>query len=458
MGKKAEPLVAAVPSAPPAPAPPIPSDWTTLADALLQRAALVMRIAQDRAPDPMAGLRVDSTALAALLATLPGLVAGDNTAVAAVQAELQPGIDGAVADFSAWLGQAAEGYDARGRSLRHLIDAVGLSGIEAAVLAVLAAVELDPRRQRIVGYLNDDVSERRLTPYTLVRLFEGVADDLAAVERAVGPGGGLQAACLISNRGTQPWASLPIVVAPSLAWHLVGDDHRDRDLPGGAEVFDGPGTAGVARLVTAAGPDRVRRLQAAIVALAAPRFLVCAVPGSNASWDAVIRHATLGGMGVVLELTDEPAEEARDRIEAANHLVWGLTSRHDLALTCLPRGPLVDVSTSQGLPLVSPGEWAAVFGNDVAHSHRLTAEQLHLVGRAAEAVGGDITAAVRRLAAGRIDQFATRIRPARGMEDIVLDEAHAAQLREIVARARYREMVFDEWGFRSDPSTGVIAL
>src|SRR5580704_15292204 len=61
---------------------------------------------------------------------------------------------------------------------------------EAQVLALLCAVELDPRRQRLVGYLNDDVTQRRLTPWTLGLVF---GSEVGA-HLAVGPGGSLRRA------------------------------------------------------------------------------------------------------------------------------------------------------------------------------------------------------------------------------------------------------------------------
>jgi hypothetical protein len=197
-------------------------------------------------------------------------------------------------------------------------------------------------------------------------------------------------------------------------------------------------------------------------------FLTTVLPSSPVEWDALIRQATLAGVGVVIELDDDLPAVGRDRIERANHLAWGLVSRHELPLSSTLRRPFVDVSTAIEGPRVSPAEWQAVFGSGVAHEHRLTAEQLHLVQRAGTPTptagespddpGTDVDRAVRRLAAGRIDRLATRTRPTRGMGDIVLDDHRSAQVHEVVARVRHRETVFDEWGFRAEPSSGVIAL
>ena len=140
----------------------------------------------------------------------------------------------------------------------------------------------------------------------------------------------------------------------------------------------------------------------------------------------------------------------------ATHLSWGVTSPVDLPLATLPRRPWVAAPVMP--PRATAEEWLTVFGPREEPPHRLSAEQLHLVGVASRALGGDIPAAVRRLAAGAIDTTAERIRPTRSWEDLVLDDDRADQVREVARRCRHRETVFEKWGFSPDPSVGVVAL
>ena len=110
--------------------------------------------------------------------------------------------------------------------------------------------------------------------------------------------------------------------------------------------------------------------------------------------------------------------------------------------------------------LASPEEWAGAFGGtapDGADAYRLTAEQLLHVSRASGAVGGDLGAAVRRLA-GPVQGTATRIRPTRTWDDLVLDWERRERVEEIAIRCRQRRRVFDEWGLAPQPSTGVVAF
>jgi AAA+ superfamily predicted ATPase len=415
------------------------------ADVLLQRAALIARVARDHAPDPLAGLKVDDDDLGRLLRELPGLDAGDAAAAVDIDGALAPSVDAARSDLHALL----DTDDLFAQVVRRC----RLSVIEAEVLAVLAAIELDPRRQRLVAYLNDDVGQRRLTPFSLGLLFVGREDALAAI----GPGGGLRRACLLTEPRDEPWAATPVGLAPSATWWLAGHRVSDDGLPPGNELSHSAASGASHRvgIVTVAGPDRVRRLEAAVTALEGAEFLVTPLPASPAEWDAVIRQASLAGLAVIVELSEGLPAEARDRIERADHLGWALSSPHDLPLASLPRRSWIDVPVGDAPATVS--EWEAVFG-DTPRTHQLSAEQLRLVSTAAEAAGGDVAEAVRRLAAGHIDQTAMRVRPARGWDDIVLDNDRMELLREVVARCRHRDTVFGDWGYAKQPSTGVVAL
>ncbi|HET9076671.1 MAG TPA: ATP-binding protein [Acidimicrobiales bacterium] len=416
------------------------ASWTDLADVLLQRAALVARVARDRGPDPLAGLKVDDTDLAALLGELPGLeVAGERAEE--VEQSLASGVELAAKRFAASL-------DGTGR-FATLARRAGLQEPEAAVLAVLCAVEGDVRRQRLVGYLNDDVTAARPTLWTLGQLCGPVGT------AALGPGRPLRRACLVEVPADGPWASAPLKVAPSVMWWLNGVEGRDPDLPAGVRSLEAPGS-GELRVAVAAGADGRRRRDAVCRSLRPDVFMVVPVaPAAEAGWDALIRQATLAGAGVVLEAEDELPPAARDRIEAAGHLCWGIVSPHDLPVACLPAGwAEVPVDPAEA----TDQEWEAAFGPGVERSLPLRAEQVELAGVAASAMGGSVSDAVRRLAAGHIEATANRIRPARTWDDLVLDSDREELIRTIALRCRQRRRVFDEWGFSPSPSKGVVAL
>jgi hypothetical protein len=415
--------------------------WSGFADVLLQRAALVARVAQERAPDPLAGLKTDDADLDRLLRELPGLDGPGLDATTGIEEELAPAVAQARADLEVEL--AGDGL------LAGLVRSARLDQSEAEVLVMLAAVEMDPRRQRLVGYLNDDVTQRRLTLWTLGQLFDG--ERLAAV----GPGSGLRRAALLNPTADGPWAGSALAPATAVMWWLHGDHFPDPELPPDCEVVAGP-VGGDRDLVVVTGEDRLRRLQAAVTALAAGSFLVTAPPEAPGAWDALVRQATLAGLGVVVEVDDVLSSDARERIERADHLGWAISSRHDLPLATLPRRAWSAIAVQPALATAE--EWESTFGPDEERSYQLSAEQLHLVSVAASAMDGDLAGAVRRLAAGHIDAVATRIRPTRGWDDLALDVERMTAVREIAVRCRQRDTVFGTWGFSPEPSTGVVAL
>ena len=333
-----------------------------------------------------------------------------------------------------------------------LVRNAGLSTQDAEVLAVAAAVEADPARQRLVSYLQDDATRPRLTLHALGLLFAG---DHSGV-RAVGPDSALRRAALLDVVEDGPWASHELIVRPSVMWALAGDHAADPELPGGTELVVGDEVEPAGHpFVAVTGDDRVRRLQEATRATAGARFLIAHRPSTDGEWSALVREATIVGAGLVVELDDELPSEGKRWVERANHLAWALSSRVELPLEQMPDRPWVDRYAAALEP--TDDEWVAALGA-APRTHLLTAAQLRLVERTYPASGGDLDAAVRRLAGGHIDRLARRIRPSRTWDDIVLSPDRLQLLREVVARYRHADEVYDVWGFASSPSRGQVAL
>ena len=242
--------------------------WSDLADTLLVRAALTARLGWDRAPNPLAGYSLGDDDVDALLRTLPGI---DREAPGLLQDHVRKvlhdadvAVDEARAEFDVSL---ADGGPFAAICQNTVLDLAG-----AEVLALLLAVEVDTRRQRLVGYLADDVTQRRLSVWTL-RLVAGES----AVALA-GPGGPLRRAGILARAGVGAWAAEPVAVAPTVSWWLAGDDGPDPAMPPGTEFLeapfatDSPFEAG--RIVVSTGRDRVRRLQAVASGLRRPLLLI----------------------------------------------------------------------------------------------------------------------------------------------------------------------------------------
>jgi AAA+ superfamily predicted ATPase len=66
----------------------------------------------------------------------------------------------------------------------------------------------------------------------------------------------------------------------------------------------------------------------------------------------------------------------------------------------------------------------------------------------------DLFAAARSQAGHRLEGLARKIEPTYGWEDIVLPSAQLVQLQELCNQAKYRQVVFEEWGFGDKLSLG----
>ena len=359
-----------------------------------------------------------------------------------------------------------------------------LSDLETEVLALSCAIEVDPRRQRVVGYLE---RRRGATEADAVHV-------AGAVPRAPGSSARRQprerpeAGGPSGAAGGGPLGTVSLAPSPALLWWLAGDPSRDLELPAGVEhvrrpvpdkevptrsrpraaVADPLHQGGPARpgdgagLFLVPGKDKLRRRQAAAEKLG--DLLASPLPGSIAAWDALVRRATLEETAVLIELEGSLAPEACQRIEHATHLSWALASSEELPLDGLPHVSWQELAVADAQ--ATNAEWQAAISSvqvgdqppeGSAPNQNLTAEQLELVRLSARGVGG-VQDAVRRLAAGHISALAPRIRPSRSWEDLVLDPDRTRALREVVARCRHKRTVFDEWGFSPLPSSGVVAL
>ena len=417
--------------------------WEAFADALLVRQALLVRMGQGRPPDDFAGLYVDDADVERLIGELPGFVT------------VPPDHGTAEKQLNEMVAEAREAFE---QSLgdtsvfASIVAHARLAFEEAEVLALAAAIELDLRRQRLVGYIQDNVALTRLTLAGLGRILPGPHSG----PLAVGADARLPRAGLVRVEGDGPWASLTVVVPAGVAWALAGDQSLDPALPPEAQLLDGrESAAGGAPLAVVTGGDRGRRLQLAATRTAGHAFVVSPPPIAPSGWEALVRQVTLTGRGVVLEVAGTLAADARRWIERADHLAWAICSPQPLPLESLPRRPWVEHTAE---PTHATEEDWRRMGLTGAEGHRLSLDQLALVAVAARSLDGDVNEAVRRLAGGHLEGRAIRIRPRRGWADLVVPAEQLAQLRELTIRYRHRDTVYERWGFTALPSAGLVAL
>ena len=102
--------------------------------------------------------------------------------------------------------------------------ALGLDLLEAAVLAVCAATELNPRYGRLYAYLQDDVTRKLPSPRLVGQLLEGEGLSPADVMAAFDADGRLRhlGALKLLGDAQTPLAERPVKVADRLAAVLLG--------------------------------------------------------------------------------------------------------------------------------------------------------------------------------------------------------------------------------------------
>src|SRR5690348_281161 len=121
--------------------------WSGLADALLVRAALTARVGWDRAPNALAGYALSDEEIDALLRALPGLDRDPPALVSDDVRKVLEDADAAVDDARADFRLSLADHD-RFAAICHNAQ---FDLASAEVLALLLAVEVDTRRQRLVG-------------------------------------------------------------------------------------------------------------------------------------------------------------------------------------------------------------------------------------------------------------------------------------------------------------------
>ncbi|MCW5954067.1 MAG: hypothetical protein KIT69_17590, partial [Propionibacteriaceae bacterium] len=192
----------------------MPAAWLAYADALLHREALLWRVGGGVVPREAAGWFVTDADVEAILAGLPGLDGADP----AKAAELEQRLAGELAERRRqFLASLEESERFAGLATRAGLDEPG-----ATVLALLAAVERSPQRQRLVAYLHDDMRMPRLSLGLLERL-AGVAP--------VAPDAALVRLGLAGVETEGPWSSRLVSLASRVSWYLLGQDAADEQLP-----------------------------------------------------------------------------------------------------------------------------------------------------------------------------------------------------------------------------------
>jgi hypothetical protein len=449
------------------------------------RAAVDRRRAVDPDPDDrFRGLYISDAEVERLLAASAD---GDGTPVGGAPDQL--------AEIEAWADRAvAEGSPIR---LRDLAGSFGLDALDVELLLIAMAPDLDPRFERLYAYLQDDVSRRRAGVGLALELCTGTA--APTLERTrLGPDGALlRAGLLVIDDLDRPFLTRSLTVPDRVTAHLLGHDAPDPLLQGLLATpvrTDLPGVDELARAIPrGVGLTYLReRAGAAARSFGATAFANAGVPVVSldllrlAPEDdlrdvaaVAVREALLLGGGLVAGPIDPVAERDASRIrrlaEVSCPVVLFGGRAWDPGWSADP--PLlldIDPPTAEQRELV----WRAALDGDspadldpagATMQFRLSPEQVYraavagrLRARAADRPvrAADLQAGARAQNAAGLERLARRIEPEVAWDDLVLPEPVVGQLRELAARARLRERVFEAWGLgrSSTKGRGVTAL
>jgi hypothetical protein len=423
-----------------------------------------------------------------------GLYLSEDQVERLLAAREPPAPDAEAAELLVEVERRADRAGGRTR-LRQLAERFGLEPADVELLLVALAPDLDPRFERLYGYLNDDVSRRRASVGLALELCQVPASSSAA-HRRLGRSGPLVAGGLVVVEDLErPFLTRSLRVPDRVAAHLLGHDRPDPALaaimvapPDGD--FDGAETLGRA-LGTGARLAYLRErpggsgaaIGAAALAIAGRAAVVLDLDRLDAALEvgevaaAAAREARLGGGGLVAGPVEALAGgqggsggAAAVRVFAELPVPVVLTGRCGwdpgwslevpVVLDAVPDGgsqtALWRAHLNGGLPLgLDPAAATAHF--------RLSPEQVARAATAARlaasATGSplgpaELRAGARAQNAAGLERLARRIEPRVGWADLVLPETAVGLLREVVARVRQRDRVLDGWGLGSSSSKG----
>ncbi len=449
------------------------------------RALIAHRRRDDPSPeDPFRGLYVSDEHVEQLLAGGPAsrlIEWDDGTALQSIEDEADEAEDG--------------GTELR---LRALARAGGLDALDLDLLLIALAPDLDVRFERLYGYLNDDVTRRRATIGLGLELAGTSPWSAGARARLVADAPLVVADLVLVEEPERPFLSRSLRVPDRVAAHLLGDDRADpaiadllraaRPAPAGplaaalaALLRSGLGLAYLRERVGSSG----RALAVAALAEAGRPPVVVDLEHLGPSEDITSmarllrREALLTGAGVVVG----PIEAILDRGAAAVRALVSTTGASGPVVPILLHGRTGwEPSWSRLVPLVTDadvstaaervGNWQSSLGedapsrlgdSDVTTSFLLSPDQVERAVDAArlEARLSGTSVSVDHLRTGAraqngagLERLARRIHPGVGWDDLVLSKATAEPLRELAARARRRDRVFDEWGMRPGGGRG----
>lgn len=376
-------------------------------------------------------------------------------------------------------------------ALHRLADASALDALDVELLLVCVAPDLDGRYEWLYALLNDDVTRRRPTIGLAMELCGRSEFDCEARSRFVSGAPLIDSALLTVEEPRRPFLSRTLRAPDRLAAYLLGSTAADAALSPLVSGISGhrvEGSAALARVLDGSfGVAYVRdrpgtsgaAMAAATANLAGGHAVVLDLgrASADADWseilDAVVREAVLGDALIVVGPIDGLLRSRPEVItrfaEAPTRIVLYGQEAWDASWST--RVPLVFEAPPIPADLLGTVwrehlEGAAGPGVDVraaSAGFRLTSNQVANAAAAARVMAAledssvfaeHIRAGARQQNAGGLARLASRVEPAVGWDDLVVDAETENALRELSDRARFREQVLAGWDMRPGGARG----
>lgn len=419
---------------------PRPSLWDQFVDITLQREALRCRMIRDIPASERAGIYVDDNDVESILRGLPGLRWSAPPDASWLDEQFVPDC-GEVAEA------LHESLSVDTGPFGALIRRFAFDNVESELLLLVTGIEIEPARQRLLGYIQDDLTQPHLHLGTIERLFGGTS--IPALQDR----GRLTQSHLIRVEPGVTWAQNRIVPSQSLTWLVavgeppstppapawtwpIGSSARPPSVETQTDVSTDP------VLAVHGGDEHARRRRIADETGGACLI----IDGTEPVSPEILGHAAVTGLTMVLGIGDQIPTVQLRQVELCPSHRWALSSDRPLSLRHLPARQWIELDCDAAARTVG------------STGHRLTDSDRHLVELGQRMGGLDEPGAIRRLAATDMATFAQELPVTHNREDLVLGEERSRQIDEIVDRYRLRELVHDAWKFDSNPSAGLVTL
>ena len=386
------------------------------------------------------------------------------------------------------------GIPPRGTRLGDLARAFGLNGFDLDALVVAAATDLEPRFEKLFGYLHDDITRRRPSVGLALELTgHGSAD--AWARNRLGPDSPLvRQGLIVMEEPGRPLLTRPLRVPDRVLSHLLGIDQVEQQIERlriASVVVDSPEVAGLARAVAAgvvpfylhdSGAGMGPALAASALAACGKESMSLAL--SDVTDDnlsplvmAAIREARLGNCGLVVSVPESVSDANPEVMRILAESDWPVIivgvhpwdpswSRLPVVSEVVARPDAATVASvwSRQFPELDPVELGEatcqlrmrpdqiVRAAELAHRRAAGAQRAVAV--------DDVCNAARAQNSSRLERLARRLTPTVTWSDLVLPADVVELLCEIETRYRRRDHVHGRWGLggKNNRRLGVVSL